>query len=180
MAVVRTSSIRSVNFAERFIRHAQFLGELTTIESDLDRTDATFYIERGLKNPERGDHVSFRSLNFSGHFLRHEDFRIKLHEQDLTFPGPADPTNPASGAGELPPDEVAKRELFRQDATFVQEDGLSGTGVSFRSFNFPTLHLRHRDFHLYVEEIDRSSTISTADASFEIVDGFVRGPSLPT
>lgn len=179
MAVVPTSSIRSVNFQDRFIRHAQFLGELTTIESDLDRKDATFFIDRGLKDPDRAGRVSFRSLNFSGHFLRHEDFRIKLHEQDLTFPGPADPSNPASGAGVLSPDEVAKRELFRQDATFVQEDGLAGTGVSFRSFNFPTRHLRHRDFHLYVEEIDLSSDIAKQDASFEIVHGFVRGPASP-
>ena len=40
MAVAPTSSIRSVNFQDRFIHHAQFLGELTTIESDLDRKDA--------------------------------------------------------------------------------------------------------------------------------------------
>ena len=62
------------NFPDRFIRHRNFLGELTPIQSDLDRNDTTF----GSEDLQIGSAVSFRSVNFPTFVLRHQDFRIKL------------------------------------------------------------------------------------------------------
>ncbi len=38
-------SLQSTNFPDRFVRHQNFLGELSQIQSDLDRKDATFGLE---------------------------------------------------------------------------------------------------------------------------------------
>ena len=43
-----TASFESVNYPNRFMRHAFFLGELTPISSDVDRKDATFVLRPGL------------------------------------------------------------------------------------------------------------------------------------
>lgn len=52
--------------------------------------------------------------------------------------------------------------------------GLSDvTGVSFMSYNYNGKYLRHRDFHLWVE--DGNDTQSEADATFRIVPGLVQG-----
>jgi len=40
------TSFRAINFPNLFIRQHHFLGEITPIESDLDKHDATFTIER--------------------------------------------------------------------------------------------------------------------------------------
>jgi hypothetical protein len=47
--------------------------------------------------------VSLESVNFPGRFLRHQDFRIKLHQYDGTV-------------------------LFRQDASFMYQDGNDPAG----------------------------------------------------
>ena len=116
---------RSFNFQDRFIRHRNFLGELTTKEGP--GKDFVFTLE------QRGPHlVALRSVNFPDRCLRHRDFRVRLE-------GPA-------GAGD---------QLFSQDSTFHFEQGLADpSGVSFRSLNFPDRYLRHRDFHLFVEPKD--------------------------
>jgi len=52
-----TISLRSINFSDCFIRHANFLGELTPIVSELDKNDATFEIFQGLADDRL---ISFR------------------------------------------------------------------------------------------------------------------------
>ena len=112
---------RSFNIPRHFIRHRDFLGELTREQGP--RQDFAFrVVERG------GDVVSLGSANFPKRFLRHRDFasgsRIagpadQLFRQDSRFhmvPGLADPN-----------------------------------GVSFRSVNLPDHYLRHRDFHLFID-----------------------------
>jgi hypothetical protein len=69
-------SLRSRNFHDRFIRHQNFLGELTPIVSDLDKGDATFFVEELA-----GGHVRLVATNMDRTFvLRHQGFRLKLHE----------------------------------------------------------------------------------------------------
>lgn len=53
-------AIRSFNFADRFVRHANFLGELTPVANHLDRQDASFIVLPGLADPNL---VSFGSVN---------------------------------------------------------------------------------------------------------------------
>lgn len=146
-------SLQSLNFSDRFIRHQNFLGELSQIESDLDRHDATFQIRDGAA---LGDLVMLRSLNLPLHVLRHQDFRVKLHEY-----------NP----GLIPPPELGQRpetpeeRLLREDASFIMVPGLADhSGVSFRSLNFPDRFLRHRDFHLFVEAVN--DDLGHKDATF--------------
>jgi hypothetical protein len=142
-----TIAIESTNFPGRFVRHANFLGELTGVTTELDRRDATFELAAGLADNKL---VSFGSQNFPGHVLRHEGFRIKLHNR--------------TGAND--------NQQIRDDATFVLTPGLSDpTAVSFRSLNFPDRFLRHRDFHLFVEPVDDEPT--HRDATFRIVPGFL-------
>ena len=150
-------SLESVNFEDRFIRHQNFLGELSQIQSDLDRHDATFQIGDGAGI---GDLVRLRSLNFPLHVLRHQDFRVKLHEFNPPLFGPS------------PRPETPEERLLREDTSFFMIHGLADpSAVSFRSFNFPDRFLRHRDFHLFVEPVD--SALGRSDATFHLRDPFV-------
>jgi hypothetical protein len=125
--------LQSFNFQDRFIRHQNFLGELTPIMSELDRNDATFSIGSGTL----GSIENIRSSNFPSRVLRHQDFRIKLDE----FNG-------------LTPVE---------DASFKLVPGLADpAGISFASVNFPDRFIRHRDFHLFLEPADSDLARSDA------------------
>jgi Alpha-L-arabinofuranosidase B (ABFB) domain len=150
-------SLQSTNFPDRFIRHQNFLGELSQIQSDLDRQDATFEIPEGAGV---GSMVMLRSLNFPLHVLRHQNFRIRLDE----FNPPLTPP-PGSGLASRP--ETPEEELLRKDATFVLRPGIADpNAVSFQSLNFPDRFIRHRDFHLFVEAIDMNSDVARHDATF--------------
>ncbi len=142
----RPVSLRSFNLPDHFVRHGDFLGELSPVVSDLDRQDATFEMTAGMA-PAPG--VSFLSCQWASFALRHQDFRVKLHEfSALRDDAP----------------------LFRNDATFVQVPGLADQSLaSFRSLNFPDRFLRHRDFHLFVEPPSGPDDQGFAgDATFKI------------
>jgi len=122
--VVSMASFQSYNFRNHFIRHANFLGEITPVSSELDRKDSTFRIVPGLADSY---YVSFESVNYPGHYLRHQDFRLKLQKFDGS-------------------------QLFRQEATFKMVPGLAdGSWSSFESVNYPGHYIRHKNFHLYLE-----------------------------
>jgi hypothetical protein len=132
---------QSVNFPDHFIRHRDFLGELTR-EVVGESADFSFQLVNRGHDQQGRQLVSLRSVNFPDRYLRHRDFRIRLEGSA----GPAD-------------------RLFRADSTFIYEKGLSGgKGVSFRSTNFPDRYLRHRDFHLWLEP--RDSPNLALDATF--------------
>lgn len=127
-----------------FIRHRNFLGELTKMDEG-PADDFGFMLE--TRDPSRHNLVSFSSVNFPGKYLRHSDFRIRLDD----FP-------PVAG-------NHADLFLFLQDSSFFQGPGLADpSGVSFQSFNYPDRFLRHRDFDLHVEP--RDSANLAADATF--------------
>jgi hypothetical protein len=160
MSFPDTTSLRSINFPDRFIRHRNFLGELEPILSDLDRNDGSFVESIGLAlGGGSNGAVSWEAVNFPNHYLRHQDFRLKLQPR------------PPIGSPEI--------GLFDQDATFFILPGnadSSGHFRSFRSFNFGTRFLRHRDFHLFIDELNLSNDLDRKDSTFEIVDGFVPRP----
>ncbi len=133
-----TINLESLNFPGHFIRHAAFLGELTRRGGPVD--DFAFTLV-----PRGPGQVALRSRNFPDRYLRHRDFRIHLE-------GPAGPGD----------------DLWRQDSTFVFEQGLADRdGVSFRSVNFPDRYLRHRDFHLVLEPpAGPDDTLHRQDATF--------------
>lgn len=75
-------ALQSYNFPDRYVRHANFLGELTPIVSDLDRRDATFAMVPALAIETAGPFlVSFQSLNLPDHFLRHQGLRVRLDKR---------------------------------------------------------------------------------------------------
>jgi hypothetical protein len=138
------TSFESFNFPCHFIRHRNSLGELTGVASDLDRADATFVVRPALNGSPIA--VSLESVNFPGHFLRHNFFRIKLHANDGS-------------------------ELFRQDASFIYNDGAAwegNGGVSFESVNLPGHFIRHSNFELWLAQSD-GSTLFGQDASWQAV-----------
>jgi hypothetical protein len=159
-------SLQSTNFPDRFIRHQNFLGEISQIQSDLDRQDATFLIRDGARF---GDVVMLRSTNFPLHVFRHQDFRLKTHEFN---PGLIPP--PELGS---PRPETPEERLLREDASFFLVPGLADSNlVSFRSFNFPDRFIRHRDFHLFVESAD--SDLARRDATFRLREPFAVPPPI--
>jgi hypothetical protein len=105
-------SFESVNLPGHYIRHRNYLADLTTLGTDLDRTDATFILRPALSGAPGA--VSFESTNFPGHFLRHESWRVKLNRNDNS-------------------------DLFKKDASFHPRAPLSGAPgtVSFESVNYP-------------------------------------------
>ena len=148
-------SFRSFNFPDRFIRHKNFLGELEPISSDLDKRDATFIFHPGLAfTGGGGGTASWESRNLPDHWLRHQNFRLVLNKR------------PPAGSPDL--------ALFEKDATFFIVPGLAdGSRQSFRSVNVTNRLLRHRDFHLFLDEVDPERDIDRKDATFQTRDGFV-------
>jgi hypothetical protein len=148
-----SSSLKSLNFQDRFIRHQNFLVELTPIVSETDRKDATFSISNGA---QIGALVQIRSNNFPSRVLRHQNFRIKLDEYN---PGLSPPN---------PPPETPAQKLLREDSTFKVVRGLADRhGVSFESINPPGRFIRHKDFHLVLDAVD--SDLARRDATFLLV-----------
>jgi hypothetical protein len=134
-------SLQSYNFQGHYVRHANSLGEITGISSQLDKVDAGFRRVPGLAN---GGCVSFESINAPGAFLRHQDFRIKLS-----------PYNGADG-------------VFLADATFCPRPGLAnGAWTSFEAYNHPGYFLRHSGFHLYIGT--GAGEPFASDATFRVV-----------
>ena len=57
---------------------------------------------------------------------------------------------------------------FKADATFYKVAGLAdATWSSFRSYNFPSMYLRHANFVLRIDPI--STTLEKQDATFNVV-----------
>ena len=132
-------SLQSYNYPTHYIRHANFLGEITPVASELDKKDSTFRMVPGLA---REGYTSFESVNYPGYYLRHQGFRLKLHKPDGS-------------------------QLFKEDATFKSQPGLADkSGVSFESFNYPGQYIRHKNFHLYIEK--GNDDLFSKDVTFRI------------
>jgi hypothetical protein len=146
------ASMRAFNYPNFFIRHSNFLGEITAISSDLDRNDATFRVVWGLADPNST--FSLESINYPGYYLRHSNFRLRL-------------------------DPYTEEPLFKADATFRLQPGLANPiWSSFDSYNYPGYYIRHRDFHLYLEpKVDAPKSVADLfrqDATF-----LIRAPYVP-
>jgi tyrosinase len=137
----RRISLGAINYPGCFVRHRNFLAELTTITTDLDLRDATFVERPGLNDPRGG--VSFEASNYPGYYLRHQEFRLKLQKNDASA-------------------------LFLDDATFIRTAPLFGsTGNSYRSKNYPDRCLRHRDFHLVLDPVGSATPeLQKKDSTF--------------
>ena len=97
-----------------------------------------FKVVRGLA----GSGVSFQLEDNKNMYLRNQGFILKALPNDNT-------------------------PLFKNDATFTIEKGLTGEDgtVSFKSFNYPTRYLRHQNSQLKLH-INSKSKLFTLDASW--------------
>ena len=131
-------SLRSLNYPARYVRHRNFLGELSEVSTDLTRRDSSFVLVPGLADTSG---VSLLASNFSNYYLRHQGFRLKLQL-------------------------LSNDDLFRRDATFHIVPGLAdATKLSLRSVNFPNHYIRHRNFLLYLES--GSDALFKQDTTFQ-------------
>lgn len=89
--------------------------------------------------------VSFESADYPGWFLCDQNGRLALVQR------PATPTT-----------------AYLASATFRPHLGLAGAGMSFESLNGAGRYLRHRDFHLYVEERTAGAATFVQDATFTV------------
>ncbi len=136
-------SFQSVNVTGSSIRHLNYLGQLSPVGAGSpaqDREDATFYVRAGLADASC---VSFEAKNLPGYYLRHQDRRVKLQASTGTA-------------------------LFRQDATWCPNVGLTGFDVSFQSKNLPGSYLRHTNYELWLEAPD-GSALFNPDATFRAI-----------
>lgn len=135
-------SMQSFNFPQFFMRHRNFEGFISRAATTTEKLDTTFKLVKGLADP---DDVSFESINFPGLYFRHRGFRIKLERDDGS-------------------------RLFREDATFKKMKGYAKptdeSFVSFRSYNFPSHFIRHRNSQLWIDVVQ--SSLDKADSTWMI------------
>jgi hypothetical protein len=121
----RSLRVTTPGFTDRYLRHQSGLArtDVVTASSDaLLKADATFVIRRGLADPTC---YSLESRNVPGSFLRHAAFRVRLNANDNT-------------------------DLFRRDATFCAQPGLTAGSVRLASINELGASMRHFNAEVWV------------------------------
>lgn len=158
---LRSLSLRSLNYPSHFLRHRNFGVELTGLEGDLDRRDATFLTE------ENAGTIRFKAAylggqpNRSGRYLRHRDWEVTLQQEDLTG---------------VIPEPSPEQKQFTLDTTFRVVLGLADVScVSFESVQHAKHYLRHRDWKFFLERAE--DDLARKDASFHVVSGLVPVPT---
>jgi hypothetical protein len=154
----RTLSLQSYNIPTMYIRHRNFGGELTEINSDLDKQDATFRSRDGNNSSLRLEAAYVAGqVNHAGFYLRHRDWVVTLQQEDLT--------------GSIP-DPSPEQRQFTLDTTFRMIPGLADAScVSFESVQWSGKYLRHRDWKLYLESAD--DDLAKRDTTFHLVPGLM-------
>lgn len=117
--------------------------------SETDLASARFTVRDGLADSQC---VSLESATTPGQWLRQQGYRLRLSAND--------------GA-----------DIFKNDATFCPEAGLSGSGFSFRSKSFPLRVIRHRNNELWIDEVTTAGTFAD-DATFVLGAGPL--PTIPS
>ncbi|MCY9579726.1 AbfB domain-containing protein [Paenibacillus alvei] len=133
-------SLRSYNYPERFIRHRNYLGEISPIISDLDKKDATFNL---VWIDEVRQIARLESYNYPNHFLRHQNYRIMISPDNQNDP------------------------VMQGDSMWFVDGGLAGSeGISFQSRNYPKFYIRHRNNQLWLDRINLNSELDRKDSTF--------------
>ncbi|MBB2940898.1 hypothetical protein FB565_000602 [Actinoplanes lutulentus] len=133
--------IKSYNYPDRYIRHANSVGRIDTYPFD-PYQDQMWTLVPGLADSAG---VSFRSVNYPDRYLRHSNYAIVLAANDGT-------------------------STFAGDATFHRVAGWADSSwTSFRSHNFPDRYLRHSGYVLRIDPITSSSAAAAKqDATFRV------------
>jgi non-reducing end alpha-L-arabinofuranosidase len=130
--------LKSSNFPDRFVRHANYLGRIDTYPME-PYQDQLWRMVAGLADSAG---VSFQSVNNPTRYLRHLNYEVRLDVDDTTA-------------------------AFRADATFHRVAGLADpTWSSFRSHNLPDRYLRHSNYVLRVDPVGTAT--DREDATFRV------------
>jgi Alpha-L-arabinofuranosidase B (ABFB) domain len=135
---------------EFYVRHFNNEGELTAFDPanpNAFRDDFRFKLVE-----LDGNRVQFNSVNFPDKFLRHKNFRVLLEAK-----------TPGDGS-------------FDADSTFISDQPNAGNfadgKISFGASNpeFPNHFIRHRDFHVFVNEVTDGDEQAKQDSTFVLED----------
>ena len=159
MAMVKTGRIVKIQAVANtlppgvfLIRHFNNEGELSAVDP---ANPNAFHDDSHFRLWEDNDTgaVKFEALRFPNKFLRHKNFSVLLEE---STPGDSS---------------------FDDDSTFISSGPnvgavLDGTS-SFRAFDtvkFPNFFIRHRDFHVFLNEVTQDDEQAKQDSTFKVLD----------
>ncbi|RAK77372.1 alpha-L-arabinofuranosidase B [Aspergillus fijiensis CBS 313.89] len=144
--------VTTTGYTTRYLAHNTTNVITSVVSSSSSSTlqkQASWTVVAGLAN---SGCFSFESVDTPGSYIRHYNFELLLAASDGT-------------------------KQFKEDATFCPESGLSGSGTSIRSWNYPTRWFRHYSNVGYiasnggVHTFD-SKTSFNADVTWSISSGF--------
>ncbi len=120
------TSVRSVNYPDRYWQVSGDFVKLNPAASAAARTAATFTLVKGLANSS-----CYSFTTSAGTYLRHRDFVLRAEGDDGS-------------------------SLFRQDATFCPRTSSYSGAVMLESVNYPGRYLRHQNFQLKLDRYENS------------------------
>jgi hypothetical protein len=132
------ASVSQPGFVLRHKNFVAFLNQLNPLSSGLNRDDSSFYTRKANAAEAGANCYSFESKNLTTFFLRQAGFRLYLKKND----GSA---------------------LFAADSTFCVVPGLSGSGFSLQSFNYPSKNVHVRSgLDIWIDDSDGSTAFAEA------------------
>lgn len=143
--LVRTGKIQSYNYPNKFFRHANSVGMIHEVQTELEHLDTQFRIGAGLSDPDNPNALSFEAINYPGRYLRYVGLQVRLEAFDGS-------------------------ELFKTSATFYRQPGLADQEwASFVATTDPPMYVRHQNSFLVLSEYD-GTTLFREDATFRFTD----------
>jgi hypothetical protein len=115
------TSVRSVNYPDRYWHIGGDYVRLDPVTSPADRRAVTFTVVKGFAESR-----CYSFVTAGGGYLRHRNFLLRAEPDDGT-------------------------PLFRQDATFCPRRSSFGGAVMLESVNYPGRFLRHQNFRLKLD-----------------------------
>ncbi|MBX7548974.1 AbfB domain-containing protein [Streptomyces sp. NPDC004232] len=117
----RGTSVRSVNYPDRYWHISGDYVNLDPVVPAADRSAASFTVVKGL-----ADSSCYSFTTSDGGYLRHRNFLLRAEQDDGTA-------------------------LFRQDATFCPRPSPCPGATMLESVNYPGRFLRHQNFRLKLD-----------------------------
>ncbi|KAI0436079.1 carbohydrate-binding module family 42 protein [Xylaria telfairii] len=117
--------VTTPGFDNRYIAHTGATVNTQVVSGSSDgglKQQASWIVRAGLAN---SGCVSFESVDSPGSFIRHANYQLMVNGNDNS-------------------------KIFREDATFCPQAGISGQGNAFRSWSYPARYFRHYNALLYI------------------------------
>jgi hypothetical protein len=144
--------VTTAGYTDRYLAHSDSTVNTQVVSSSSAtalKQSASWTVRTGLAN---SGCVSFESNDTPGSYIRHSGFTLYVNKGDGS-------------------------KSFNEDATFCPQKGLSGSGSSIRSWNYPTRYIRHYNNLGYassnggVHDWDAAKSF-VDDVTFVVANGF--------